>query len=137
MKTTYTIPTTAIIHELLDDEAILANLDTGIYYSLRGSAVPIWQLLLCGHSPNSIATLFAERFSFDVSQEIDSFVQEIVSEGLLSPSAPQELSAPTAPLLWPAEFKAPTLEKYEEIKNLLMLDPIHEVDEQGWPSRSQ
>jgi hypothetical protein len=27
------------------------------------------------------------------------------------------------------------MEKYEDMRDLLVLDPIHEVDEGGWPTR--
>ena len=31
-------------------------------------------------------------------------------------------------------FEAPILHKYTDMQDLLLLDPIHEVDEAGWPS---
>jgi hypothetical protein len=34
------------------------------------------------------------------------------------------------------EFEAPVLHKYIDMKDLLLLDPIHETDETGWPSAS-
>ena len=30
-------------------------------------------------------------------------------------------------------FEAPILQKYTDMQDLLLLDPIHEVDEAGWP----
>jgi hypothetical protein len=32
------------------------------------------------------------------------------------------------------EFSRPILTKYTDMKELLLLDPIHEVDETGWPN---
>jgi hypothetical protein len=29
----------------------------------------------------------------------------------------------------------PLLRKYTDMRDLLLLDPIHDVDEQGWPVR--
>jgi hypothetical protein len=34
----------------------------------------------------------------------------------------------------PAAFVAPVLHKHTDMQDLLLLDPIHEVDETGWPS---
>jgi hypothetical protein len=31
-------------------------------------------------------------------------------------------------------FNAPVLNKYTDMQDLLLLDPIHEVDATGWPS---
>lgn len=127
----YAIAGTGVIYELLDDEVILANLNVGIYYSIRGSGVLIWQLLLSGHSPSSIETLFCEKYG--KIPPIAPFVNHLLEEELIVPS---ESALPVPPTLsWPAAFHPPTLERYDEMKNLLALDPIHEVDEQGWPHR--
>jgi len=32
------------------------------------------------------------------------------------------------------EFRAPVLNVYADMKDLLLLDPIHDVDEVGWPT---
>jgi hypothetical protein len=32
-----------------------------------------------------------------------------------------------------AEFHAPVLQVYSDMQDLLLLDPIHEVDATGWP----
>ena len=31
-------------------------------------------------------------------------------------------------------FSAPTLEAYRDLQSLFLLDPVHEVGEEGWPS---
>ena len=127
----YSTAGTQIIYELLDDEVIVANLDAGIYYSIRGSGVLIWQLLLDGHAPHLIEALFTEKYGSVPS--ISSFIELLLEENLL---VEKDLPSPPPGILsWPAHFSAASLERYDEMKNLLMLDPIHEVDEQGWPQR--
>jgi hypothetical protein len=32
-----------------------------------------------------------------------------------------------------SKFEKPGLQKYSDMQDLLLLDPIHEVDEMGWP----
>ena len=32
-------------------------------------------------------------------------------------------------------YVAPTLQKYSDMQDLLLIDPVHEVDETGWPNR--
>lgn len=132
----YKVLSTAIIYELLDNEIILANLDSGVYYSVRGSGIPIWQLLVSGFSLDAIQNTFSNKYpnsSFDSSVR---FIQQLIEENLLIQV--EEINGLTPPdnLFWPPQFIEPTLEKYEEMKDLLMLDPIHEVDAQGWPSKS-
>ena len=127
----YTTSHTGIIHELLNDEVIIANLNDGIYYSIRGSGILIWQLLLAGHTLPSIESLFSEKYG--AIPTLAPFLDRLLKENLLI-SAPS--SSPSLPsLTWPTAFSPPELERYDEMKNLLKLDPIHEVDEQGWPQQ--
>ena len=121
----------AVIHELLDHEVILADLDSGIYYSILGCGIPIWQLIMAGYDPSGIQALFVEKYGS--SQGVQEFIDQLVGEKILVPSADVNPGPFPKDLLWPEPFAAPFLDKYEEMKNLLMLDPIHEVDEQGWP----
>lgn len=133
----YKIKSTAVIHELLNDEVILANLDTGVYYSIRGTGVPIWQLLISGKSLDFIAAQFQEKYNTESAAQLRSFVDQLVQEELLTIGTDdrQIETAPLQEFRWPSQFSTPFLEKYEEMKSLLMLDPIHEVDEQGWPAK--
>lgn len=126
---TYAISGSGIIHETLDDEVIIANLNEGIYYSIRGSGTLIWQFLIANHSLSSIEFLFSEKYNQPIA--LSSFIEELQKENILIPSKLSSAS-PVTPA-WPATFQDPVLERYDEMKNLLMLDPIHEVDEQGWP----
>lgn len=128
---TYAPAGTEIIFELLDDEVIIANLDVGIYYSIRESGVLIWQLLLSGHTPLAIESLFSKKYGLSCS--IAPFIDSLLKENLLI--AQKRPFQDSMPLSWPTQFLPPVLERYDEMKNLLMLDPIHEVDEQGWPHR--
>lgn len=62
------------------------------------------------------------------------FLGDLAAENLIS------AAEGSAPLLAPsdddgaAEFPAPRLERYTDMQDLLLLDPIHDVDERGWPN---
>jgi len=127
----YTIYNTGVLHELLSDEVIIANLNEGIYYSIQGSGVAIWQLLLAGHSLSSIESLFSEKYGSTPS--LAPFLERLIKENLLVSTLDFSPSLPS--LTWPTAFSPPELERYDEMKHLLELDPIHEVVEQGWPER--
>ncbi len=136
MEKTYATPGTAVIHEVLGDEVIIANLDSGIYYSIRECGVPIWQLLIAGFSLDEISTLATKQFHQEVLTDLEQFLKNLIQEQLLIPAKTSTPTLESLSLAWPSIYTPPALEKYEEMKNLLMLDPIHEVDEQGWPRRS-
>lgn len=65
-----------------------------------------------------------------------ALVEELVTEGLLvtgEAAAVAPESPPAAPVGERPPFVRPILQKYTDMADLLLLDPIHEVDEQGWP----
>ena len=50
-----------------------------------------------------------------------------------APNAAHETLAATEPIDSRLPFVNPTLTKFTDMQDLLLLDPIHEVDEMGWP----
>lgn len=128
-----------VIGEVLDGEAIIVNLDSGAYYSLDGVGAVVWTAAQAGATLAGAITLVTDRYtgeSQQIAADVTALIEELLGEGLLTESdAPAAESAPAAALL-PADrpqFIKPVLQKYTDMADLLLLDPIHEVDEQGWP----
>ena len=53
-------------------------------------------------------------------------------EPLSKPHRDWEL--PGGPPASKPDFQEPALQKYTDMEDLLLLDPIHEVDDTGWPN---
>ena len=100
----------AVIYELLDDEIILADLDVGIYCSIRESGIPAWQLFVSGHSIEEAFRLFQEKYPADSLQTIHSFLNRLLEERLLVPTGVQPKPA-VVHLFWPSKFHPPIFEK--------------------------
>jgi hypothetical protein len=70
---------------------------------------------------------------------LEQFVNELAGDGLVVPrpagAAPAGAPNLPAPAVPRAAFSAPVLQKYDDMQDLIMLDPIHEVDDSGWPAR--
>ena len=67
---------------------------------------------------------------------IKSFADSLISEGLMRPApAPVEPSAaPSLDVKMLSGEDPPILEAFHDMKSLLLLDPVHEVDSDvGWP----
>ena len=67
---------------------------------------------------------------------VTRFVERLLEEALLvaanGDGRPLRLRpSRTAP---PRLVREPRLDKYTDMQELLLLDPIHEVDERGWPN---
>ena len=130
-----------VMHETIDDEVVIVNLSTGIYYSFDGVGVRLWEWIDGGRSVDDLIRLAHENFTGDedgIAQSIRSFLARLGEEGLVVAEAsagPSETSDPETPDV-PAAFTEPTLEKYSDMEALLLADPIHDVDESaGWPHK--
>ena len=130
-----------IISEVIGDEAVIVNLDSGAYYSVSGAGTEIWTVVLNGGTVAEAIQYAAGCYSdseHNIVTAVMSFVQELHAEGLIvvdeSPDANRmtSFSAPATPAgIRP--FVAPVLEKYTDMAELLLLDPVHEVNGAGWP----
>lgn len=128
-----------VSHDRLDDEVMVINLKSGDYFAFQGAAADTWTLLVDGHQPSAVAEQIARRYAVEpatAAADIDGFVHALQDEELLQSGDPNgavtlsELPVPATPL----PYETPAIEKYEDLQDLLLLDPIHEVDETGWPA---
>jgi hypothetical protein len=137
----YSTASNAIVHEFLDDEVIIANLKTGCYFSVRGSGIPIWQLLIAGVDSGALPARLASHYGdlpTRCMSEIQAFINSVSADGLLVTVDDTTQDADAAlDIHFPSAYLTPVIEKYDEMTDLLMLDPVHEVDEQGWPKRPE
>lgn len=139
---TYRVNRPDVIDEQFDDEYVLVNLRLGKYYSLNRPAAGVWDLLNENLPRNKMLAQLEVKYAADSAQiaaDLDHLLAEMVSEELIvpqpgapawSPAEPDPESAPAQRL----EYIAPQIEKYTDMQALLLLDPIHQVDESGWPA---
>jgi len=135
----YKINSPETIHENLNDEVVVVNLQRGNYYSLNNIATDIWTLILHSYNSDEITNKLMERYpqaQNELQQSIPTFITNLQEEALIVADA-EKMSADEVALSADTKldnFTTPVLEKYTDMQDLLMLDPIHEVDETGWPN---
>jgi hypothetical protein len=141
MEQRYTFNEEQIVHEILDGEVVLVNLDNGYYYILQGTGSEIWQHLTSGAPADETVAALLRQYTGEpeaVAQAVRDFVSSLVAEALLQPVEAEPASAPVAlpETADPAgPFTLPVMFKYTDMANLIQMDPIREYDETGWPSR--
>lgn len=130
-----------VIHETIDGEVIVINLASGNYYSVKGSGAEIWDVIESspGADESTIAAAAAARFGRspeEVAPDIADFLEALQREELVAATA-NGTRVPPAPTNGTADgsraFEPPLLEKYTDMQDLVLLDPVHEVDGAGWP----
>jgi hypothetical protein len=131
-----------VVFEAFDEEIVLVNLDTGNYYSVRGSGPEIWIALSKGESPEQVGRSLQAKYSGDpdaMHAAVTAFVGDLVDAQLLVADGETPAATALAPVAAgdrPA-FEPPVLESYSDMQDLLLLDPIHDVDQAGWPVANQ
>ena len=100
-----------IISDKIDDMVIVIHVNSGAYYSLTPEGSALWTKIESGESTFSDAE--ASQILAFTSEEI---LQVTGGEGIT------------------AEAFEVVGSKFTDMEGLLTGDPIHEVDEQGWPA---
>jgi hypothetical protein len=131
--TVYRVNTADVVHETIEGEVIAIDLGRGSYYNLAGSGVRIWSQLVEGASASSIARGFDSDQPDLVEHEVAALIERLAAESLIR-EQPGEGNEPGA-AGEPIPFEPPRFEKYTDMEDYFLLDPIHEVDASGWPNR--
>jgi hypothetical protein len=129
-----------VISETIAGETIIINLASGTYYSLKHAGASIWTAIQQSASLGAIAAMVRSSYDVDghdIELEISTLVQRLVEEDLVRPTlgdtAPPIACGPASEGRL-APFVAPVLEKFTDMEAMLLLDPVHDVDEKGWPN---
>lgn len=127
-----------VVHETIDDETILVNLQTGAYYSLKGSGPDIWALLVAGFSEDDVVGELRRRHPDDggtVARATSALIEQLGADGLLEEVPPSGSEPPPAPerATVAGRFEPPVCERYIDMENFIRMDPIHDVGDGGWP----
>jgi hypothetical protein len=137
----YRVNAPHVIAETIGGETIIVHLSTGCYFSLGGSAPAIWEQLAAGMPVDAVRQQLSARYDADdaeleaaVARIVDELQREelIVADSGENGAAPAATSASDAPAER-APFEQPTLSKFTDMQDIILLDPVHEVDARGWP----
>jgi hypothetical protein len=133
-----------VMSETIDGEVIIINLATGTYYSLKDVGAEIWSLVDGGATAEDISASLASRYEAPSSAILDAvgaFLADLANEELVAAMSDENGAARADDIRVVengsdrAPFRAPALEKYTDMQELILLDPVHEVGAAGWPHR--
>ena len=129
-------PSSNVSARSFGDEVIAANFVRGVYYSLLGPAAQIWEGLVAGVPLDRVvaevsALSDAEPAAFAAASS--SLVEALLAEGLLVEGPAAEAKPWQAVAGSEGRYGLPSLERFTDMEDLLLLDPVHDVEEMGWP----
>ena len=117
---------TDISAKVLDGEAVIINLSTGVYFSTSGAGALAWALLEAGHDRPGIAQGVADRFAVPVDRvdaDLAGFLDDLRTHELAVPGPVGEPPTAVDVDLNGATYAPPALEVYTDMSDLLALDP--------------
>jgi hypothetical protein len=132
----------AVIAETIDGEVMVMNLQAGIYYSVTAEGALIWSALVAG-VPVDILQAGVVRGTGApadaVAADLAAFVQRLLDESLLRPlSTTTGRPDATPPFDQPRKlYRGFGFERYDDMRAMLVIDPVHEVGEFGWPQKAK
>lgn len=131
-----------VASEIIDGEAVIMNLNTGNYFSARQVGAVVWDWVEKGLSEQDILSQLKLSYHGDaatMAQGLAAFIDQLLEHELVIAAADAASAEPAAeaeaniPDELPP-FRAPLLEIYSDMRDLLLLDPIHDVTDVGWPT---
>lgn len=130
-----------VVLETVDEQTIIVNLDTGSYYDLNHSGGRVLEALGRGDDLGTAIGAVAAAYGVErdaVAEPAESLLGRLIEEGILVSDSGNGAGANGSVTGEPPAkpYEDPALAKYTDMQELLLLDPIHEVDGTGWPNRA-
>ena len=127
-----------VIFECIDGELILVHMERGTYFSTDEVGAFIWSLIEGRASRTEILRAVEERYE-DTGEGIVGAVARFLGRLLDEDLVAVEMESDESRLPMPPAsgrklpFVVPSLQAYQDMQDMLSLDPIHDVEAAGWP----
>ena len=125
-STRFEANTAEITAKVIDGEAIIINLSTGVYYTITGNG-DTWTALSDGYNASEIAEQIAHRYDVTANQaeqDIMALIAQLKEENIIkikdrTPATIDEHHLPAEK----QAYEKPELQIYRDMGDLLALDP--------------
>lgn len=136
-NTSYVVNAPSVVSEVIDGELVIMNLQSGNYYSAENSGAMLWAWIEEGYGLNDLRALIQTHYRDvvdDVRSSLNEFIAILLENELIHEvgNAKPCVKLPD-PEAGPMTYRSPEINVYTDMKDMLLLDPIHDVDETGWP----
>ncbi|MDR0811479.1 MAG: hypothetical protein LBN23_04300 [Paludibacter sp.] len=122
--------------DIADNIAIIINSETGIYYGMNNFGTSVFENIIKGASTDAILTEInkVSGVPADISARFTTFIEKLKStEILIDSNAPVTSQVSLNADFAVADNFVLEISEYADAQELLLADPIHDVDEElGW-----
>lgn len=118
------------------NEIVIINTNTGSYYTISGSSVTVLRWLFLPITIEKVKSLIEETFPNEVS-DASTFVEWLKLQELIQAVENSEVTEDEQNITSesPIIFNDWTYSRFDDMSDLIQLDPIHDVSDKGWPHR--
>ena len=131
----YRIRNEKVINETLDGETIIINLETGTYYSINASGSIVWNGAETNISIEQMIERLLSMYDADramIEKDVNDLIAFLIAEQLIVEAERTNVIV-VEPTSTKELYLTPKIEKYEDMQEMLLADPVHDVDDMGWP----
>ncbi|MDC1162015.1 PqqD family protein [Tenacibaculum sp.] len=132
----YTINDPMVITDDMDGEIIILNTESGKYFSTEKTGAIIWEMLSNNYTIDETTEIISSHFSIPceiIKKDLNSLLAQFIDEGLLKVSKDTKSNS-DIDLSNLNEYATPQITAYSDMEKLLLMDPVHEVENMGWPN---
>lgn len=129
-----------VVFEHFDTETVMINLKSGFYFSLNPAGQRIWEFLQNWPTLDEVYSAVTPRDHGNGKAnhaEVAAFLEKLAEHGLVEMTADRPKNKGLRDQKSPIGYETPQIQVFSDQQELLLLDPIHEVDDPGWPTPSR
>jgi hypothetical protein len=129
-----------VVLERLGNEIVIISFNSGRYYSAKGLATDIllliqnripaakWEIKLSNYYPSDVLD----------KNKIRKYLETLIENSLCIGIEELEDSNYDLPVdMQRDQFDEPTLKIYDDLQDIIMVDPIHDTSLEGWPEKNE
>ena len=138
MSAVYAVRSPDVVHETIDGETVIVDMTFGTYYRLEGAAAVAWPALATGASAADLGALLVATFDAteaEIEKAVAEFLAALQGCQLIAPAAKAGVPEPVAGVAAKRAFPGMAVHRFSDFQELFFIDPVHEVDETGWPTQ--
>ncbi len=140
----YRVNRPRIVDETIDGEALIMDMVSGAYYGCDGPSAFAWLAFGGGASADEVGDALASRFPLEADgarDEAARLLASLVGHELLVPRAEEPADdLDTSVAAYDGAFDAGgplSVDAFTDLADLILLDPVHDVTDAGWPHKRE
>lgn len=125
-----------VFFDIADGQAVVINFTTGMYYGTDALGSAVLEQLIGGVSETAIAEAVSKAAGCpsDFAAKLDAFIKKLVEKEILTAADGEESNSAAFDDAVFAEGFELSVDEFSEVQDLLLADPVHDVDvSEGWP----